>query len=123
MRKLRVVYLDVENGKFAEERVIDDDLQEFYKLLNCNTIDIVRRMVGGVKVCIICDDEGYFNPNPKVGAHTLFNVSPPLVGNLIFAGTEDNEGNLTDLTDNEIERIKYCCLKKVGGGFAVLLEY
>ena len=103
--------------------MIDDDLQEFYKLLNCNTIDIVRRVVGGVKVRIICDDEGYFKKNPKVGAHTLFNVSPPLVGNLIFAGTEDNEEKLTNLTDNEIERIKYCCLKKVGGGFAVLLEY
>ena len=117
------MYLDVENGQYIEEREIDDELETFYNLLNCNTIDIVSRRVAGVAVRIICDDEGYFKPNPKVGAHTLFNVSPPLVGNLIFAGTEDNEGNLTDLTDNEIARIKYCCLNKLGGGFAVLLEY
>ena len=56
---LRMLLIDVwnSNAQFVE---IKDDLDDFYRLLNCDTIDIVQRSIGGVVYEIICDDNGLF---------------------------------------------------------------
>ena len=51
--------IDVEQSKV---QIVTDasSLQDYYKLLNCDLIDIVRRRIGGRHYNIICDEEGSF---------------------------------------------------------------
>lgn len=92
------------NEKGFEVQNIADKLSEYYKLIECTTIDIVVRMIAGKAYDIICDDEGLFKENPRVTA-LWKDFTPALVGNLIFAH-HDTEGNMTGLTDDEIQSIK-----------------
>ena len=92
---MKVVYLNVKKGEFLKPMNIEDDLDTFYRLIDCRTIDIVTRSVHGKKVSIICDDEGLFEEKPRISTID-FNYGN-LVGNLIFTGLPDEEGNLTDI--------------------------
>ncbi len=92
------------NEKGFEVQDIADKLSEYYRLIECTTIDIVVRKIAGKAYDIICDDEGTFKENPRVTARWK-DFSPALVGNLIFAH-HDREGNMTGLTDDEIQSIK-----------------
>ena len=85
---------------------IEDKLEDFYKLINCNTIDIVSRSVDGVVFDIVCDDEGLLKDEIVVSAMN-HDFRAMLVGNLIFAH-HDEEGGLVGLTDDEIDHIKRC---------------
>ena len=103
MRKLKGVWLNVatEEAKVIE---INDDLDEFYRTLHCDTIDIVRRRIGRKHFNIICDDEGLLKYNPKISAVDETGKIM-LVGNLFIVSGEDNEGELLSLTNEEIEYI------------------
>ena len=106
-KKLLGVLVDVENEK-VEAMEIEDELDSFYKILNCSTIDIVVRNIGGrhkKAFDIVCDDEGLFKEPQKISAiDNLGNVQ--LVGNIFITGTADNEGNLTSLSDSDVAYIK-----------------
>ena len=106
-KKLLGVLVDVENEK-VEALEIVDELDSFYKILNCSTIDIVVRRIGGrhkKAFDIVCDDEGLFKEPQKISAiDNLGNVQ--LVGNIFITGTADNEGNLTSLSDSDVAYIK-----------------
>ena len=105
MKQLTGVLIDTE-AREARILTIKDELDEFYKILNCETIDIVKRRVGRSEVNIICDDEGTFREDPKISAiGNLGNVM--LVGNLFVVGIEDNEGELTSL-DNPENILRKC---------------
>lgn len=109
--------------KGFETKDIQDELSEYYKLIECSTIDIVVRKIAGKTYDIICDDEGLFKESPRVTA--LWNdFTPALVGNLIFAH-HDAEGNMTGLTDNEIQDIMqsamYLCNAEKGMIWQVLI--
>lgn len=98
----RSYLIDVNNT--SREIEIKDDLQEFYKVLNCSTIDIVSREIGGKYYDIVCDDEGLCNNNPIVSAYDR-NCRPMLVGNLLIFGVGE-DGELGSLTDEDVEHIK-----------------
>lgn len=106
-KKLLGVLVDVENEK-VEAMEIEDELDSFYKILNCSTIDIVVRRIGGrckKTFDIVCDDEGLFKEPQKISAiDNLGNVQ--LVGNIFITGTADNEGNLTSLSKSDVAYIK-----------------
>lgn len=106
-KKLLGVLVDVENEK-VEAMEIEDELDSFYKILNCSTIDIVVRRIGGrhKKVFdIVCDDEGLFKEPQKISAiDNLGNVQ--LVGNIFITGTADDKGNLTSLSPSDVAYIK-----------------
>lgn len=62
-RKIKVVLVDVKKGT-AESKVVADSLETYYKLLDCEAIDIAKRtidgkvqFVGNVIICN-CDLEG-----------------------------------------------------------------
>lgn len=119
------IYLNVKDGKTPEVMEIQDDIQEFYKLIGCRTIDIVNRKIGRKRFDIICDDEGLFTESPKISA--IDNLGKPmLVGNLIIVGTADEEGNLVGLTDNEAkyvtERIQKMFTHKYPEGYYMLTQ-
>ncbi len=112
-RPLKAVLVDSET---AEAKIIEveDDNDEFYRLLNCSLIDIVVRRIGPKTsnkwFNFICDDEGLFQSEPKISAIGNFgNVQ--FVGSLLIVGLTDDEGNLTSLADDEAKYILKFCQK------------
>lgn len=105
MRKIKVLLASVTKGEnFLQPMEIEDDLKTFYKLIDCDTIDIVTRSFGGKFFDIICDDEGCFKENPCFSASNRAGTDG-IVGNIIITGAADREGNLTSLTDEDVKRI------------------
>lgn len=99
---MKALLLNVWDNKLSIEN--PTGLEDYYKLIRCRTIDITNRMIAGKRFDIICDDEGLFTENPKISAIND-NGEPQLVGNLIITGEADGDGNLTDLTDADIQHI------------------
>ena len=100
---MKMLLLDVKNRdvKMVEANELDD----YYRLIGCRTIDIVSRTIGDVKVEIVCDDEGALVNNPKVSAIDI-DGTPRLFGNLLVAsGRVTEDGELTELTRAEIDEI------------------
>lgn len=83
---------------------INDELDEYYKLLNCSMIDIVSRKIGGKWFDIVCDDEGLLKDDPKISAINDMG-EPMLVGNLIFLHN-DGYGEMVGLDDADIKHLK-----------------
>lgn len=84
-KTLRGIYV----GDGAKEVTIEASLEAYYKLLNCDCIDIVTRQISGRYYSIICDDEGMFKEKPKLSA-VYRDKSPALVGE-IFIVNHDEE--------------------------------
>ena len=98
-----LLLLDVENRdvKMVEANGLDD----YYRLIGCRCIDIVSRTIGDVKVEIVLDDEGAIIDKPKVSAIDI-DGTPMLYGNLLIAsGRVTDDGELTELTDAEVDEI------------------
>lgn len=84
---------------------VEDRLETWYRELDCDTIDIVVRDLGGKRYDIICDDVGLLKPNKVAIVDRDF--SPMIVGNIAI--TNDNGfGELTSLTDDDVEHILKC---------------
>lgn len=100
---MKALLLDTQEKqvKTVNPKVLDD----YYKLIGCRCIDIVTRKIGRKTYDIIVDDEGALIDDPLISAiDDLGRVM--LVGNLIICGLADDEGELTDLTANDIRYIK-----------------
>lgn len=100
---MKALLLDTVN---KEIKVVNPNgLDDYYELIKCNWVEIVSRRIGRKTYEIICDEEGTFVNDPLISAiddlgRTMF------VGSLIICGLADSEGELTDLTDNDIRYIK-----------------
>lgn len=91
-------------GDYSKVVEIEDDLHTYYRLLDCNMVEIVERKIGRKWFDVICDEEGLFREDPYISA--IDNLgSPMFVGNLLFLH-HDDEGNMTGLSDREIEYLK-----------------
>ena len=100
---MKMLMIDVENRKV--EMVEANGLKDYYKLIGCRCIDIVRRTIGDVEVEIVLDDEGFLVESPKVSAISP-EGTPALYGNLLIAsGRVTDDGELTELTEAEIDEI------------------
>lgn len=94
--------IDVENISVG---VVDaNGLDDYYKYIGCRCIDIVRRKIGGLPVEIVCDDEGLLVENPKLSALDM-DGQPTLFGNLLIASGRVVDGELTELTTEEMYHI------------------
>ena len=107
MSKLSGVLIDTEK-RIARSVTIEDELDEFYKILNCSTIDIVQRRIGSGRskksFSIVCDED------PKISAINNLG-SGMLVGNLFITGLSDGEGNLLSLAPEDLNYILRRCQK------------
>lgn len=101
MRKITGVL--VADGK-ATVVDVDDDLDAYYKLLDCELIDIVTRRIGGKYYDIICDEEGLFKDDPAVGMVNEFDGKVMIVGRL-FICQHDGRGNQKSLSQTEIDDV------------------
>ena len=100
---MKMLLLDVKNRDV--KMVEANDLEDYYRLIGCRTIDIVSRTIGDVKVEIVLDDEGAIIDKPKVSAIDI-DGTPMLFGNLLVAsGRATEDGELTELTRAEIDEI------------------
>ena len=100
---MKMLLLDVKNRDV--KMVEANDLEDYYRLIGCRTIDIVSRTIGDVKVEIVLDDEGALVNKPKVSAIDI-DGTPMLFGNLLVAsGRVTEDGELTELTRAEIDEI------------------
>lgn len=100
---MKGLLLDLNENK---TKVVEaNSLQDYYDLIGCNLIEIVNRRIGRKRFEIVCDEEGTFVLEPKISA--IDNLGTPMfVGNLIICGQADEEGELTDLSTNDINYIK-----------------
>lgn len=93
-----------------EVKVIKDDLEEFYRIIECGTIDIVQRKIGNEYYDIICDDEALFTKNP-IPSVVESDGTPMIFGNIIICRNKGSE--LSSLKDEDIENIeKSLCIAK-----------
>lgn len=105
-KKLLGVLVDVWNEK-VQAVEIEDNLDSFYKILDCSCIDIVRRRIGGrykKSFEIVCDDEGLSREPQKISAIDNLGAAQ-LVGNIFIIGVSDADGNLTSLTEYDVSYI------------------
>ncbi len=100
---MKMLLIDVKS--FAVRMVDAGTLKEYYRLLDCDTIDIVQRKIAGKTYEIICDDEGLLVDAPILSAAWKSSKRPALFGNLLIAG-EAIDGELTSLTDEDEKPIK-----------------
>lgn len=98
MNKITVLHVDVWNNT-ARKIEITPSLDTYYKLLNCDCIDIATRRIAGKLFDIICDDEALLRSNPRVSC-VDGKLYPMLCGSLLFCH-HDDEGNTTVITDAE----------------------
>lgn len=80
-----------------------DNLEEFYNLLECQTIDILSVKVGNIFYDVICDDEALLKENP-IPSIVDKNGSAIIFGSALLCKA-DNEGNQIGLTEGEIANI------------------
>ena len=102
---MKMLMIDAENRKV--KLIEANTLADYYKLIGCRTIDIVHRTIGdNIEVEIVIDDEGTLVESPKVSAISPEGI-PALYGNLLIAsGRVTEDGELTELDQDEIEAIK-----------------
>lgn len=100
---MKALLLDVINK--TTKKVNPESLEDYYNMIGCRYVEIVTRRIGRKYYDIICDEEGTFVDDPLISAIDDFG-RVMFVGNLIISGTVDSEGELTDLTDNDIKYIK-----------------
>ncbi len=106
---MQVIYLNVNANKAPEKLNIKDDLQNYYNLIECNSIDIVRRKIGKRRFNIVCDDEGMLTEEPKISA--ISNL-----GEVRLVGLSDEEAEYI------IQRIEYLYTRQYPQGYYILTQ-
>lgn len=84
---------------------IEPKLDTYYKILDCDTVEMPSRKIGGKYFIFICDEEALCG---KVSAVTVRSKSDDelnLVNSVIICNTDD-EGNEVSLSDEDITLIK-----------------
>lgn len=119
---LRGVLVDVEKETVSVVE-IPYELDEFYRILNCDCIDIVSRRIGRKNFKIVCDDEALLKAPTKISA--IDNLGRPMMcGNLFIVGGEVINGNLTSLEhpDTVLKRIQHMCTRKFPAGYPIVTQ-
>lgn len=83
-----------------------EELDDYYKHLECRCMDVAVRKIGDTYFDIWVDDEGLLVDSPKVSAirQTDSGFEPMLAGNLLIAH-HDDVGNTTSISFEEANMI------------------
>lgn len=101
---IRGFLVDVYDPSKSDVVVFHDTLENIYKMLNVELIDVTERKIGEFTYDVVCDDEGLFK-DPKYPSAFNGKGEPQLVGSLLLVN-HDDEGNFASLTDEQIEELK-----------------
>lgn len=99
----KMLLIDVKKSRV--EVVTADSLEEYYRLIDCTTVDIVTKQIAGAYYPIICDDEGLLVSNPRPSAILSDTNNYELFGNLLIAGGTSCEGELLSITEDQIKSL------------------
>lgn len=89
-----------------ETKEITDDLQVFYKEINCTCVDIISRKIGKKCYDIIVDDEALLKENICIsGMMVDFSKGREELYGKILIVRSDDEGNLEGLSDDDVTEI------------------
>lgn len=84
---------------------VGSKLSDFYRLLHCESIDIVRRKIGNNYYSIVCDNYGLFtDETPKFCGFTS-KGEPMLAGSLLILRSRYNDSELYPLTAEDVKNI------------------
>lgn len=86
-----------------QEVDLEDELETYYKELDCDLIDIVRRNIGGRSFDIVCDEEGLYH-NGYISMIDAKTQAPMLVGRLFIC--QHKCAGLSSLTADDVRHIK-----------------
>lgn len=98
------ILVDVYNGKTAVITV-KDELEDYYKIIDCRCIDIVTRSIDGKYYEIVCDDEGLYSHGEPTPSGIAVNGEMMLCGNLFIVNVT-RAGNLKSLNSGDMEHIR-----------------
>lgn len=91
---------------------LDGGLKDYYRLLECDTIEAPEFQIDDEIVTVICDEEGLFKENPMVRIWNSKN-EPLIVGNIFLCKANYETGEFTSLENKTIEKIIKNNLKMV----------
>lgn len=95
---MKCLLIDVYENKI---QIVDcNGLDDYYKYLKCNSIDIVQRKINDYLFRIVLDDVGALIDNPKCSATNGFDDS--LYGNLLICSNTVIDGDLQSIELNLI---------------------
>lgn len=98
---IKGIFINVYEG-FIKIAEIEKKTEEYYKLLGCECIGIVKRRIGNRWYEIVVDDNGALLDNPRISAVDPHGI-PALVGNLFIVKFDGKE----DITSLSIDDINY----------------
>ena len=103
MKKEQIGILIDVNECVAKRVEIPKELGNYYNMLNCSTVQIVRMKLGGVYFDVYCDEEARLKFGQLASAADKSgNVA--LVGNILFTHT-DSDGETIGLKEEEMVNI------------------
>lgn len=104
MKKIKGVL--VSNGEIKEYELEVNSYKDYYKILDCDTFDIVTRKFGDEWLDIYCDDEGLLKSGNKPSILTFCdgNVVEQIVGNA-FITSHNDDGDAISLNDEQIKKV------------------
>lgn len=108
LRTIKGLLLDVKS-QTLQACLIETDFDEYCKVLNCNCIDYVTRLINNKKYVIICDYNGLLKAN-RIPSSVTFkddHIIEVIYGN-IFICKSTNYGNLVSLSEKDIKEIIEC---------------
>lgn len=102
---MKAILVDV-NENTVKEVDIEDKLETYHKLIDCKTISIVTRPIGGKMYDFVIDDNGRYIKQPSVFFPTNEEsyCKPEIYGSVIICNSKGPE--LASLTNEDIENIK-----------------
>lgn len=102
-KTIKGILINVYEG-YVKVVEVEKALDEYYRILGCSCIDIVRRKIGNKTFEIVVDDEGALKAKPIISAVDTYG-NPALVGNLFIVKFNGND-DITSLNEQDINFIK-----------------
>ena len=102
MKDIRGILFRWEGFEPRIEEVIINDINDYYKYIDCSTFDCVYTECKGKRISVFCDDEGMLKEG-NIGMPIGESEELVLFGNLVFVGDVDSIGRTLGLPD-EISR-------------------
>ena len=89
---------------------IEPSLDEYYRLIGCDCIDITLRSICGRYYNIVVDDEGLLKPNRSSAICVTEGIGEVLAGSLLIFGVspEECDEDFQTLTEDDVAGISSC---------------